>query len=84
MTQVSDGNNLVHHIANYGYHPVNIEKGQVLGTLEPVKPVMVDCIVDSLKPASVTNGCIELLFRLHMEGILSESQSTVHKEILEG
>jgi len=42
VTQVSDNNQLVLHIVNYGYQPVKLEKGQLLGTLEYVNPVTVD------------------------------------------
>ena len=33
VTQVSDNNKFVLHIANYGYQPIELEKGQVFGYL---------------------------------------------------
>jgi len=75
VTQVSDNNQLVLHIVNYGYQPVELEKGQVLGTLECVDPVTVDGTVNLLKSPMVVDAQVEeLLSKLDIEHTLSEPQ----------
>jgi len=74
VTQVSDNNQFVLHIVNYGYQPVELEKGQVLGTLECVYPVTVDRTVNLRSPTAVYVQVEELLSKLDIVHTLNEPE----------